>query len=162
MVKFRWYGNPITVEGRDVPIALEEFLRLIEGVNRVNNKYVRSMARSEFKRRIELASAGRLKPITQIKPVDILNPPPLYEIRWQGITVMERGSDGVVADLDLLIRMYHSEPAEAPNHFIGHNMHEKVVHGVESVWEAQDREIDIAKNYFKYGLSTLWGISDLT
>jgi hypothetical protein len=58
--------------------------------------------------------------------------------------------------------MYHSEPFEAPHHFIGHHIHEKDIRDPNTVKELQNSEISVARRYFEHGLPTFWGISSLT
>lgn len=161
-VKFRWYGFPKSKDGQDIEAVLQKFQLLIEGSSRITNGYVWSMARAEIKSRIKIAEAGKLRTTRQIKPVDVNNPPPLYEIRWQDITVQERIEDGTIRDSRLLVRMYHSEPREAPGYFIGHHIHEKDVTDTNQVNNHQNAEIGVALKYFDNGRDDLWGISELT
>jgi hypothetical protein len=162
-LKFRWYGFPQAEEGRDFDVVLEKFQAVIEAPNRITHDYVWIMAKAEIKQVLKQAAAGKLQPPDQLKPVDVSNPPPLYEIRWQSITVRTRMEDGRVEDERLLIRMYHSEPHEAPTHFIGHHIHEKAVDGdSKEIRQWQDTEIKVAVRYFEQGKPVLWGISELT
>ncbi len=161
-LKFRWFGFPQAGEGHDLAVVLEKFQSVISAPNRLTNGYIWGMAKAEVKNRIQLAANGKLRAPAQIKPVDTSNPPPLYEIRWQGITVQELQSDGTKVDLSLLIRMYHSEPAEAPVHFIAHHIHEKDLSIPTKANERQTIEIEVAKKYFDLGKPVFWGISELT
>lgn len=161
-VKFRWYGSPQADEGRDIQVALHKFQIEIEKPHRKTNGYIWEMARAEIKKKLDLASQGRLRSPAQVKVVDAGNPPPLYEIRWQAITIQEFRPGGKLADTTLLVRMYHSEPFEAPNHFIGHHIHEKEVNDGAFVMQRQNEEIAVARGYFDHGLPSYWGISELT
>lgn len=161
-VKFRWYGSPSAIQGADLETALEKFKIVIEKPTRITNDYVWAAARAEIKKKIELASQGRLTPPRQIDVVDRRNPPPMYEIRWQNITIRELQPDGKIAYLSLIVRMYHSEPLEAPEYFIGHHIHEKDVSDEDVINTLQNAEIAVARRYFEHGLPTLWGISELT
>jgi hypothetical protein len=133
---------------------------MIEGPNRVQNAYVTSMAVSEFKSKIVSACKGALFPVSEVGPVDVKSRLPLFEIRWQWITVQEILSNGDLKDIIIVVRMYHSEPSEAPNHFVGHHVHEKdfVDPDPKIVRALQDSEILVAKKYYLHGLSTRWGI----
>lgn len=162
LLKFRWFGFPQAVEGQDLAVVLEKFQSIIAAPNRLTNGYVWGMAKAEVKNRIQLAANGKLRAPAQIKPVDTSNPPPLFEIRWQGITVQEVQPDGTKLDLSILVRMYHSEPAEAPVHFIAHHIHEKDVSNPSKANERQTTEIGVAKKYFDLGKPVFWGISELT
>lgn len=94
----------------------------------------------------------------EVKPVDEKNPPPLYEIRWQGISVTNRLADNTTVYSTVVVRMYHSEPASAPEHFIGHHAHEKDV-STADVNAAQQIEINVAKSMYKLGEVVNWGIA---
>lgn len=161
-VTFRWYGAPSASEGQDLEVALVKFQMVIEQPSRVTNGYIWAAARAEIKQKLELASQGKLTPPRQIDVIDGSNPPPLYEIRWQNITIQELQLDGTLIDLSLIVRMYHSEPFEAPHHFIGHHIHEKDISDPNTVKELQNSEISVARGYFEHGLPTFWGISSLT
>ncbi|TFD41767.1 hypothetical protein E3T37_03690 [Cryobacterium sp. TMT2-10] len=115
------------------------------------------MAKVEFERRIEKAKRGQLRPVAEVKAVDVENPPPLYEIRWQTINVTSV-VDGVSIFGKALVRLYHSEPDTVPGHFIGHHIHEKDLVG--DVNDAQDQEINIAKKFYDSGQPAFWGIAD--
>ncbi|GAA0422530.1 hypothetical protein GCM10009543_16910 [Leifsonia naganoensis] len=116
------------------------------------------ITKSEFKRRLQKAQAGRLMPVEEVKAVDVRNPPPLYEIRWSGVTVTDREENGSQRHCEVEVRMYHSEPADAPSHFIGHHAHEKRI-DVEDVNAEQQREINTAIGFHNAGASSRWGIA---
>ena len=155
---FRWYGYPKAPLGFDLETAITKFITVLNAPNRDMNAYVVAMAKAECRHKLKLASLGQLTPSRHIKPIESANPPPLYEIRWQGITVRESNELGLFLDRRLLIRMYHSEPSEAPNHFIGHHIHEKLISGDASTWLTQNEEIATAIGFYRAGLPTNWGI----
>lgn len=157
-VTFRWYGFPSCGEGDDVSTAVEVLFSSIAGSGRVWNPYAAQMARSEFKRRIEKAQRGELRPVDEVKPVDVVNPPPLYEIRWQGIHVTGRRADGSQYFQDAKVRLYHSEPASTPTHFVGHHAHEKDLAAAD-VNAAQQQEIRTAIGWHNHGAPSNWGIA---
>ncbi|MEO7016212.1 MAG: hypothetical protein ABI130_11050 [Leifsonia sp.] len=103
------------------------------------------------------AALGELEPVDEVKPVDVRNSPPLYEIRWQGISVTDL-VDGRPVHSAVLVRMYHSEPLPAPGYFIGHHVHEKLI-DVDDISETQQEEINIAKSFHDLGETTDWGIA---
>lgn len=161
-MNFRWFGYPQAQEGQDLETVLNKFKAVIEAPTRITDDYVWAMARAEILHTFKMAKLGKLRSPREIRPVDIKNPPPLYEIRWQSITVRHRVKDGEIEDLRLLIRMYHSEPPEAPQHFIGHHIHEKDVSRPEEIRQRQNVEISTAVGYFELGKPQMWGISELT
>ncbi|MEV7608621.1 hypothetical protein AB0N61_03970 [Microbacterium sp. NPDC089320] len=116
------------------------------------------MVRAEFKKRLEKAQRGELEPVDEVKPVDVLNPPPLYEIRWQDIAVTDRLDDGTQRFGKVVVRLYHSEPVARPGHFVGHHAHEKDVDAAD-VYAAQDAEIDVAIGWYNHGADDFWGIA---
>lgn len=130
----------------------------VSGGTRVWNPYAEQMAKSEFKNRIKRAAQGDLKPVDEIKPVDVLNPPPLYELRWIDLAVTDRDPNGTVSYSTVQVRMYHSEPAEAPGYFIGHHAHEKLLDVID-VNTVQQSEIHTAIGFYKAGAPSNWGIA---
>lgn len=116
------------------------------------------MAKAEFKQRLNKAAKGRLDPVDEVPPVDVKNPPPLYEIRWQHLPVTERNDEGVISHKQVLVRLYHSEPEAVPDYFIGHHAHEKVTN-VADVNETQQIEIQIAVKWYAHGEDSNWGIA---
>ena len=156
-VTFRWYGYPTAELGEDLDTATGAFLAAITPAGRVWNPWAQRMVRAEFRDRVLAASRGELVPIDEVKAVDQENPPPLYEIRWQGIAVTDY-TDGQAVHRTALVRMYHSEPPQAAGHFVGHHIHEKLV-DVDDIYAAQDDEIRVAKGFYDIGEPTNWGIA---
>ena len=155
---FRWYGYPTAGVGDDIDVATDAFMTAITPVGRVWNPWSGAMVREEFRDRIVAAERGELEPIDEVKSVDEENPPPLYEIRWQGISVTDI-QNGVQRHGTILVRLYHSEPEVLPRHFIGHQIHEKNVE-TDDVYGAQDAEIAIAKRYYDAGERIAWGVAE--
>lgn len=122
------------------------------------NPWSSAITRAEFKKRIQKASRGELEPIDEVKPVDAVNPPPMYEIRWQDIAVAELQDDGSQKFSEVQVRLYHSEPPSRPGYFIGHHAHEKDVVTTD-VNAAQNREISVAVAWHDHGSPTNWGIA---
>lgn len=116
------------------------------------------MVRSEFTNVLTRATRGELKPIDEVKPVDIANPPPMYELRWQDIAVTNRDATGALTHSTVVVRLYHSEPDEAPGYFVGHHAHEKDV-ATADVRGAQNDEIATALGWYQHGKDSLWGIA---
>lgn len=155
---FRWYGNPQCAVGNDVETAVAALVAAISPPGRVWNPYALGMARAEFRKRIQKAQLGQLAPVDEVKAVDVRNPPPLYEIRWQGVHVTDRLDNGKQRFGEVLVRMYHSEPASRPSHFIGHHAHEKDV-TASDVNAAQQLEIKTAIGWHGHGHAKNWGIA---
>lgn len=90
--------------------------------------------------------------------MDIRHPPPLYEIRWQGLNITELAPDGVQSFATISVRMYHSEPPSAPSHFVGHHVHEKRI-DVDDINATQQIEIKKAVKLHDQGRAIAWGIA---
>lgn len=159
-MRFHWFddGACSTRSDDDVATAVNVLLDAVSGPGRVWNPYARQMVRSEFKQRILKAQRGQLEPVDEVKPVDIRNPPPLYEIRWQNIPVTHRAESGAVNHEEVVVRMYHSEPVAMPDVFIGHHAHEKIT-DVADVNGAQQEHIALAVQRHLDGESSDWGIA---
>lgn len=155
---FRWYGFPQCAVGDDLDTALEVLLTAISRPGRVWSPSARAMVKAEFKQRLKKAMTGRLNPVDEVTPVDVQNPPPLYEIRWQHIPVTERDSEGVISHAQVLVRMYHSEPAITPDYFVGHHAHEKLL-DVDDINASQQVEIGVAIKWYIHGKDSRWGIA---
>lgn len=144
--------------GDDVETAVGVLFSAVSRDGRVWNPFAAQMTRSEFKRRLQKAEQGKLRPVDEVKPVDVRNPPPLYEIRWQGINVTSLASDGTQTFGEVAVRMYHSEPEAVPGHFVGHHAHEKDIDAAD-VNAAQQAEIRTAIGWHDHGVSSNWGIA---
>lgn len=158
-VTLRWFGTPACAVGDDFETAEAVLFASVSREGRVWNPYSSAITRAEFRKRLRKAAAGELEPVDEVKPIDVANPPPLYEIRWQGITVAERAADGQVSHHTALVRLYHSEPPQVPTHFVAHHAHEKVL-DVDDINAAQQVEIRTAISHHDRGVPSTWGIAE--
>lgn len=155
-VEFHWFDGTVSTE-RALDRAVATLMAAIQKPNRLWSPYSSAMAKSEFRKRLQKAAAGELKPVDEVKGVDEEHQQPLYEIRWQGIDVLERQGEGVQpAHHTVLVRMYHSEPATEPGFFIGHHAHEKLVDSGLDVYATQDAEIAVARGLHDLGIAVRW------
>jgi hypothetical protein len=111
----------------DIAAAVEALMSAIRGNNRRWNMYTEAAARSEFRKRLERAERGDLKPVDHVKKLGRGSRADLFEIRWQDITVHEVATDGKVSYPKIKARLQHAEPAGEPTLLIGVHAHEKVV-----------------------------------
>lgn len=155
---FRWYGFPACEVGADVEAAVSKLMAVISSEGRVWNPWSGTIVRREFRSRILRASKGELLPVDEVKPVDINQPPPMYEIRWQDVDVAELLPDGSQRFAKVVVRMYHSEPTGVPDYFIGHHAHEKDL-DADDINAAQDEEIRTALGWYQHGFESGWGIA---
>ena len=155
---FRWFGEPTAHVGLDIETVLFKFEKIIRAKGKIADEYSLIMACAEIRNRIERAAEGRLRTTHQVKWVDQRNLPPIFELRWQGISISFLSELRKDRHQTLLFRMYCSEPEAFPEHFIGHHLHEKVISDPERIWILQNREIAIARDLCERGVETSWGI----
>lgn len=155
-VQFHWFdGTRSTEEALDRAVAA--LLSSIQKPSRLWSPYGLIMAKSEFRKRLQKAASGLLKPVDEVKGVDEEHVQPLYEIRWQGIDVLDRDDEtSQQVHHKVLVRLYHSEPLAVPHLFIGHHAHEKILDASEGVYVAQDSEIAVARSLHDLGVGVRW------
>lgn len=88
------------------------------------NPYAWAMAKSEFRKRLELACRGILIPVDEVKPIERGRSEKLFEIKWT-VPVQDGLEGGSFRFHDVQVRAYHSEPVELPFGFVGLHVHEK-------------------------------------
>jgi hypothetical protein len=157
---FRWYGDTAVVDDNHLRAATESFLRVIQQPNRLVDDHTEAALVAEFQRRILKATRGLLEGSKRIKSVSLFPQLPLFEIRWQSMTVLEHTTQGTRFPHNLALRMYHSEPSEIAGVFIGHLIHEKNTHGDLDPRATQNEHISYAAHLYQIGLYTLWNTVD--
>lgn len=163
-VPFYWIDNASMSEDEHLVEAVDALFAAIQlpGV-RLWSPHSAAMVRATFKKRLQKAARGELRPPRELKPVGS-GRPTLYEIRWSGISVRERDEDGGPdAYFDVEIRMLHGEPDELGLCFLGLHAHEKQYWGSsDEIKAAQDAEIQVARNRYIVGEARFWGVSKRT
>lgn len=155
-MQFHWFDGALSTEGA-LDRAVAALVDAIQKPHRLWSPYGLIMAKSEFRNRLQKAASGLLKPVDEVKGVDEVHVQPLYEIRWQGIDVLDREDEtSRPVHHKVLVRLYHSEPLAAPDFFIGHHAHEKILDASEGVHAAQDAEIAVARNLHDLGAGVRW------
>ncbi len=157
-VNFRWFGEPAALLGLDIETLLYKFEEIARAQDNQIHEQVLVIARAEIRNRVERACKGKLRSTHHIKWVDRNNLPPMFEMRWQGITLTVPKNSGSKRFRNLLIRMYYSEPGTNPHYFIGHHIHEKNISDPERTKVLQNMEIQIAREFCKAGQESNWGI----
>ncbi len=159
-LQFHYFDCVPRTDLEPIDIAVDAFMEAISNDARRWNIYNRATAKAACKKRLERAAKGELKPVDEVKGVDEDNTAPLYEIRWQNVAVTEQSPDDPSQQvfLEVLVRMYHSEPDILPQYFVGHHVHEKVVTDGVEVYELQDDEIAVARRKYEVGEPVTWGI----
>lgn len=157
-VSFRWFGDPASILGLDIETLMYKFEELVRAQYIQVHEHALIIAKAEIRNRVERACKGKLRSTHHIKWVDRNNLPPMFEMRWQGITLPHPTNTGAKRFRTLLIRMYYSEPGSNPKYFIGHHIHEKNISDPERTKLLQNKEIQIAREYCKMGQESNWGI----
>ncbi|UQN30637.1 hypothetical protein [Brachybacterium kimchii] len=141
-----WLSCSSSEEREHVAAAVDALFEAIRGSGtRLWSPYSKAYVRATFKKRIEKASRGELRPRSELKPVSD-GRVPLYEIRWSDIDVLERPEEGAdEAHRKVSVRLLHGEPAKLGVCIVGIRAHEKFVAGTDGENKrAQDREIEQA------------------
>ena len=159
-VMFRWYGDTPVESGNHLRAATESFLRVIQQTNRLVDGHTEAALVAEFQRRILKAAKGLLEGSKRIKSISLFPQLPLFEIRWQSMTVLEHTPEGTRVPHNLALRMYHSEPSEITGVFIGHLIHEKNTHRDIDPRVIQNERISYAAHLYRIGRHTLWNTVD--
>jgi hypothetical protein len=157
---FRWYGD-VAVVGRDhLLAATQSFLRAVDSPLRQFDPYSTASLVAEFQDRLVQGIRGNLSGTKKVKTVALFPGLPLFEIRWNSMTVLEQDPSGKLISIRIAVRLYHSEPAELQGCFVGHLIHEKKPGSENQVREDQNRQISLAAQYFRQGRASLWNRLD--
>lgn len=163
-VQFYWVDFSSSDEREHVERAVEALFESLQrsGV-RLWNPFTTQIVKAKFRQRILKATRGELEPPDELKRVGDQRYP-IYEIRWSGIGVHERGVDG--ADdrhYGVEVRLLHGEPLELGLCFVGLHAHEKQTYGTDAENRAaQDVEIDHATHTYLEGALRSWGVAGRT
>jgi hypothetical protein len=155
-IEYVWFGEPPQGGHSAVAAATLAFAEMMKPPGRLWSPYSWAITKAKFKKRLEIAMAGELVPVTEVKDISRGSSAHLYEIRWT-FTVLEVRADGVKANRDVEVRQYHAEPAELPFAFVGLHVHEKVTDPARDINALQDLEIDRAVYRYDSGRSSRWG-----
>ncbi|MGP1497867.1 MAG: hypothetical protein ACTTI9_05015 [Schaalia odontolytica] len=163
-VDFYWYGGGNGTAQEHITLAVEALMGAIKAPeNRRWNPHQEALIRANFKKRIEKAAEGKLRPPGELKSLrgDVT----LFEIRWWDITVREAHPSGIDSYASVEVRLIHAQPFDQLGLCIlGLHAHEKVIIEGDSVATkaAQDAEIDIAEYLLISGYPTRWGVERRT
>ena len=153
------------VQPDHIGAAVEALMSALKcGPGRLWNPHTEAYTRATFKKRIERAVRGKLKPPDEVKQVAGRIPEvKLFEIRWSGLhTQIKDSKTGRLATISLEARLYYVEPTQFGRVILGLHCHEKQVDGGEqAIREAQDCEIEKALECYAQGMPNHWGIDEL-
>jgi hypothetical protein len=156
-VEFIWFGEPPQGTYSAVQAATLAFSTIMKPAGRLWNPYSWAITKAEFKKRLEIAMAGQLVPVAEVKDISRGAEAHLYEIRWT-FTVLEHRADGVKINREIEVRQYHAEPAELPFAFVGLHVHEKNTDPDQDIRALQNVEIDHAVALYEGGRGLRWGV----
>ena len=161
---FYWYGGGIGTAQEHISLAVNALMAAIKKpANRRWNPYQETMIRANFRKRLENAAEGKLRPPGELK--SLRGGATLFEIRWRDINVREVNPLGNESYVQVEIRLIHAQPYDQLGLCIlGLHAHEKViVEGDPAATKAaQDAEIGIAESLLNSGYSTHWGVERRT
>lgn len=145
----------------DIDAVVTALMNTLRGDGRQWNPYSETMARAEFKGRLEAAERGELVPVDEVLQLVTGRAGWLYEIRWQGVSVRRATSPTSVEYYDAEVRALHGEPPRLPVHLIGVHVHEKLYwpDDAQRTRDEQNHHIQLAVDKF-WGLEpSNWGLS---
>ena len=163
-VDFYWYGGGNGTGQEHITLAVEALMGAIKApANRRWNPRQEAIIRADFRKRLEKAAQGKLRPPGELKSLrgDVT----LFEIRWRDIDVREVNPSGIDSYAKVQVRLIHAQPFDQLGLCIlGLHAHEKVIIEGDPAGTkvAQDDEIDIAEDRLTSGYSTCWGVERRT
>ena len=161
---FYWYGGGNGTVQEHISLAVNALMGAIkEPRNRRWNPYQEAMIRASFRKRLEKAAQGKLRPPEELK--SLRGGVALFEIRWRDIDVREVNSSGIDSYAQVEVRLIHAQPFDQLGLCIlGLHAHEKVIikGNPAATKAAQDTEINIAERRLISGYSTNWGVERRT
>ena len=163
-VDFYWYGGGNGTAQEHISLAVNALMAAIKvPTNRRWNPYQETMIRATFRKRLEKAAQGKLRPPGELK--SLRGGATLFEIRWRDINVREVDPLGNESYAQVEIRLIHAQPYDQLGLCIlGLHAHEKtIIKGDRVATKArQDAEIDFAESRLISGYSTCWGVERRT
>ena len=161
---FYWYGGGNGTAQEHINLAVVALMAAIKvPMNRRWNPYQEAMIRASFRKRLEKAAQGKLRPPGELK--SLRGGVTLFEIRWRDIDVREVNSSGIASYAQVEVRLIHAQPFDQLGLCIlGLHAHEKVIikGNPAATKAAQDAEINIAERRLISGYSTNWGVERRT
>lgn len=161
---FYWYGGGNGTEQEHITLAVEALMGAISApANRRLHPYQEKLNRALFRKRLEKAAQGKLRPPRELK--SLRGGATLFEIRWRDIDVRDVNSSGIDSYAQVEVRLIHAQPFDQLGLCIlGLHAHEKVIVNGDPVATkaAQDAEIDKAEHLLTSGYPTHWGVERRT
>lgn len=153
---FYWHDCPDPQ--RHIEAAVDALWAAMQGPARRWNPWTERMVKAEFRDRLNVAAAGCLKPVDEVR--EIGEGRVLFEIRWLEIPVTDVDEGGTVRHSTTQARLLHAEPVELSVCAVGLHAHEKTVFPDAGLTRAaQEAEIAVALTRYHQGIGHLWGIT---
>lgn len=126
---------------------------------RLWNPWTQANVIAGFKDRLVAAQAGELEPVDLVKEIVGATDEHIFEIRWD-VNVTEKDLLGGKVFKTVQVRLYHSEPSNFIDSFVGLHAHEKEIDPTSEAEtnRLQDAEIQVAVDLFYAGRPQRWGI----
>ncbi len=142
-----------------IAAAVRDLFKAVQGDgDRLWSPQLKALTKREFKNKLVRATKGTLRVPHQVKGVRRGSEIRLGEIRWSGLTAVERRG-GHERGLQLQARLYYAEPDGYGLVILGLHCHEKCTDGTDAEVKAwQDEEIDKALACFAEGAPRHWGV----
>lgn len=156
---FYWYGGGNGTEQEHITLAVEALMGAISApANRRLHPYQEKLNRALFRKRLEKAAQGKLRPPRELK--SLRGGATLFEIRWRDIRVHEVNRLGIGVE----VRLIHAQPEQLDRCILGLHAHEKVIikGNPAATKAAQDAQITIAERLLISGYRTCWGVERRT
>lgn len=140
-----WYACDAATEEEHIDAIVDALFEAVRKPDvRLWSPFNVPLIKATFRKRLEQAAQGALRPPGELKPLGD-GRPALYEIRWSNIAVRERPAEDPV-HREIEVRLIHGEPDTLGVCIYGLHVHEKWLGGSETEKKAaQDEEIDIAR-----------------
>ena len=119
---FYWYGGGNGTAQEHISLAVEALMGAISApANRRLHPYQEKLNRALFRKRLEKAAQGKLRPPRELK--SLRGGATLFEIRWRDIRVHEVNRLGIGVE----VRLIHAQPEQLDRCILGLHAHEKVI-----------------------------------
>ena len=153
-VTYYWWASSSDSQSEHVAATVDALFKAVSGPGRRWNPWASTLVRTEFRRRIEKATAGALEPVDEVKALGD-GRTSLFEIRWSDVAVATVTDDGEVRHDRVEVRLIHAEPVELGLSAIGLHAHEKTIYpgDNDATHAAQNEQIGLATEIYHRGVA---------
>lgn len=157
-MSYYWRESP---NSDHIAQTAQKVVEILEDQGYILNGHVGAMCEAEIEDRLELAQAGRLRPIDHVKRIQRVPEISMFEIRWDHIQVTTKDPvSWEYQGTNVMVRLYYAEEGEP--WVVGLRVHEKIIGFTDKETNRlQNEEIDKAEKYFTARRSGRWGVTEL-